>query len=116
PLRLVRICIRLLLLIFPRFPYTPLFRSLFGIRFTGHPDLRRILMPDDWEGHPLRKDYPLRGPRDRAAATLPQGEQFDFLQARRLQPLAHARGGWRPDPGAGGSEAEGRDGHDGAGA
>jgi NADH-quinone oxidoreductase subunit C len=50
--------------------------DLFGIHFDGHPDLRRILMPDDWDGHPQRKDYPLGGvPVEYKGAEIPPPDQ-----------------------------------------
>ncbi len=45
--------------------------DLMGIRFTGNPDLRRILLPEDWEGHPLRRDYPVQGFRDVPSTYIP---------------------------------------------
>ncbi len=54
--------------------------DMFGITFTGHPDLRRIIMPYDWQGHPLRKDYPLG--YEEVQHTFDQDE----ILARKLHP------------------------------
>lgn len=52
--------------------------DLFGVNYEGHPDLRRILMPNDWEGHPLRKDYPIGRERVPFSSTW-DDDEFKFL-------------------------------------
>ncbi len=56
--------------------------DLYGIRFTGHPNMKRLYMPEDFQGHPLRKDYPLRGRQPIA----PEREIPDLIRGPGPQP------------------------------
>jgi len=66
--------------------------DLFGIRFTGHPDLRRILLYDEFQGHPLRKDYPVNLCQPRVPERKVEGTFVDERSHNKLAQLKHTLG------------------------
>lgn len=69
--------------------------DLLGIHFHNHPDLRRVLMPEDWSGHPLRKDYPLKGKEEWVGMT-ELLEKVKELDQHGFDPEGHKHGAYNP--------------------